>query len=242
MIKLMQKGFSVIIVLVGLIGILIVAAGLFYASRLTAPKVQPQNSTSVVQTSPLAVSNIQQTPAPTTTQVNETSGWKTYKSVIEGFTFKYPSDWQVREEPKTYYDGSKSVWDEAVTLLSNDEFNIELRVGNSIPSSRPGKCTDYEMTEINSNTHIKISRVITSYEVGGIYNSIGLADKNAGGRACSDPYFNSQVKNGRVVILHGFYASPVTGSKQDAYIKSLKTFDDSPSVQIAKKILGSLSY
>lgn len=239
----MQKGFSAILVLVGLVAVLVVVGGIFYVGRLITPKTN--SDTSQATSLPSASTNNYQQPSPSVqqpTKTDDTANWKTYKSQIESFTFKYPANWQLREEPKVYHDGSKSVWDEAVTLLSSDEFNLELRVGNSIPSSRPGKCSDYDVTEMSTNSQNKISRIITSYEVGGIFNSIGLSDKNTDERKCSDPYFNSQIKDGRIVMLHGFYTSPAARSQQDTYTQSLKAFDGSPSVQIAKKILNSVTY
>lgn len=82
-----QKGFSVILILVGIFIISgVIISGAYYLGTL---KSKPQN--------PMVTS---QTPQPTP---DETANWKTYISTWGNFKFKYPNEWRIVEEREESY-------------------------------------------------------------------------------------------------------------------------------------------
>lgn len=84
--KLMQKGFAPILILVEILVIMAVAGGVYYFAKFQS--VKPQNSL-VSQTSQPTIN-----PQPTQTS-NETVSWKTYTNTKYGFTFRYPPFWDL---------------------------------------------------------------------------------------------------------------------------------------------------
>ncbi|MBI2007120.1 MAG: hypothetical protein HYS83_00210 [Candidatus Blackburnbacteria bacterium] len=93
-IKIMQRGFSPITVLIGVIVIMLLAGGLFYVNRLSGSKSQSSEVTSQTQT-PQVTTNGSFTSSPSTEQVNninEISNWKTFTHYLLNFSVKYPSD------------------------------------------------------------------------------------------------------------------------------------------------------
>lgn len=97
----MQKGFSAILILVGLAAVIVVAGGLFYVGRLTAPKDQLQSSVSVIQSSPSSTITPTYQPSQTPVLTDETVSWKTYTSTKAGYYFKYPTEWPLNNQPES---------------------------------------------------------------------------------------------------------------------------------------------
>ncbi|MBI2037218.1 MAG: hypothetical protein HYT14_02560 [Candidatus Liptonbacteria bacterium] len=69
-------------VAIGILVLILIGAGIFYATRFTSPF--PQESA-------------KQAKAPN----DETADWKTFSSATEGFTLKYPGDWTVENTSNT---------------------------------------------------------------------------------------------------------------------------------------------
>lgn len=89
----MQKGFSVILVLVGLVAVVVVAGGIFYVARLTAPKPQPESSVSKLESSPISTSKPSNVNSQTSTDSSMIVGWKTHTNSEGNYSVQYPSDW-----------------------------------------------------------------------------------------------------------------------------------------------------
>lgn len=84
----MQKGFSAVLILIGVLILGLAVIGGFAIGRQSpAAKVQPQQSPSSVV--------VQVSPSPSI--ADETANWKTYTSNKFGIEFKYPNDWLVKE-------------------------------------------------------------------------------------------------------------------------------------------------
>lgn len=84
----MQKGQSLILVLIGILVMVAVAGGAYYLGRQTTPKPSP-------------VPVISQTPQPSPSPVDETINWKTYTNQKFGFNFNYPKDSNLELEVDT---------------------------------------------------------------------------------------------------------------------------------------------
>lgn len=85
-----QKGFSPLIIILGIILVIGIASGAYYFGKTQVPKPQSQN--------PVITSQIPQTtptpsPSPAPSGAGETANWKTYTNNY--FTFKYPTDWSI---------------------------------------------------------------------------------------------------------------------------------------------------
>lgn len=79
----MQKGFTPVLVLVGILVLIAVAGGAYYLGKSQTPKSQNQV---VVSQTPQPASTPQSSSAP-----DEIANWKIY--INDKYTFKYPSDW-----------------------------------------------------------------------------------------------------------------------------------------------------
>ncbi len=79
----MQKGFTPILILIGVLLIAGVAGGAFYLGRVSTPKLESQNPVFTSQSSP----------TPTALHIDETVGWKTYTDEVQKFAIKYPSNY-----------------------------------------------------------------------------------------------------------------------------------------------------
>ncbi|MBI2020735.1 hypothetical protein HYS94_05000 [Candidatus Daviesbacteria bacterium] len=77
----MQKGQSLILIIVGILVVGLIAAGAYYFGKSSAPKPQTQ------------VPVVTQTPQPS--QVDGTANWKTYTNNKLGFSLKIPSSWNI---------------------------------------------------------------------------------------------------------------------------------------------------
>lgn len=78
----MQRGFTPIMLLVGILVLALVGGGAYYFGTL---KNTPQTQDYVL---------ISQTPKPTQTP-DETANWKTYTDEQSGYSMKYPVDWVI---------------------------------------------------------------------------------------------------------------------------------------------------
>lgn len=77
----MQKGFSAILVLVGLVAVVVIAGGIFYANKLIPTAATPNYN--------------QPLPSTQKSKVNETASMKTYISENYGYSFKYPTNFWI---------------------------------------------------------------------------------------------------------------------------------------------------
>lgn len=84
----MQKGQTLIFILVGILILAAVVGGAYYLRRSTSPKISP---------SPVVSTNPQSSPS----QVDEASNWKTYTTTK--FRFKYPVNFSVEEREKDFF-------------------------------------------------------------------------------------------------------------------------------------------
>lgn len=89
----MQKGFSTILVLVGLVAVTVLVGGIFYVGRLTAPKTQPESSVSKLEASPESSSKSLNVNNQTSTDDSIIVGWKTHTNTEGNYSIQYPSDW-----------------------------------------------------------------------------------------------------------------------------------------------------
>lgn len=90
----MQRGFSGILILVGVLILAVVAGGAFFLGRQTSPVqtvVQTMVSPSPVPSQQVPVESPKQaSPSP----VDEIANWKTYTSTKYKYLIKYPTDWE----------------------------------------------------------------------------------------------------------------------------------------------------
>lgn len=83
----MQKGFSLILALVGVAFITVIAGGIFYLGRVTTPKPQIQN--------PTVTSTTQPTSSPITAS---TSNLQVYKNTTYNYSLEVPTDWSIDKQ------------------------------------------------------------------------------------------------------------------------------------------------
>lgn len=83
---LKQKGFSVVLILIGVVILGLVISGAYLLGRQTTQKPQPQNQ--------VVISTPQPFPTP-----DETANWKTYKDTVGGFEIIYPQDMKLGKNP-----------------------------------------------------------------------------------------------------------------------------------------------
>lgn len=95
----MEKGQTVLWIMVGVLIIAGIAGGAYYLGKSTTPKSSP----APVVTSPAATQRGEQTSqsspikdaSPAPTGAGETANWKTYTDNIDNFTVRYPQSWTV---------------------------------------------------------------------------------------------------------------------------------------------------
>jgi len=78
-----SSGSKLIPIILGIAAVVIIAIGA-YALGTKQTQVPVQNVTQAVQPSP--------------TPIDETANWKTYENTKGQYSFKYPSDWELKEE------------------------------------------------------------------------------------------------------------------------------------------------
>lgn len=150
----MQRGFSLLYLLVG-VAVLAIVGGAFYFGRLSnnpsnnqpractqEAKICPDGS-SVGRTGP----NCEFTPCPSvisTQSVDETANWKIYTSKKKEFSFKYPNDWYM-EDILQYRDGP--------SVGSMDEESVRFfRVGGEAKRTQGmAKGTEQLIVTLNNN-------------------------------------------------------------------------------------------
>lgn len=105
----MRKSPPLMMIVGAVILLLIVAGGAYFLGLRTGSKsdltITPERNEAQPQ------AQITQEPTPTIV-VDETANWKTYTSVYEGASFKYPADWVIKTTTNQYLEG------EQVTLTS----------------------------------------------------------------------------------------------------------------------------
>ncbi len=99
-----QKGFSAILILIGILVMVVSVGGAYYLGRSNTPKPSPNPViTSEFPKPSLTPVVTSETPIPTSVpspSPDETANWSVYKSSIFGFQLKYPPNWLVHEYPQ----------------------------------------------------------------------------------------------------------------------------------------------
>jgi len=105
-----QKGIAPIAIILIIIGVLVVAGGLYYYQTQTEPDI--------IQPSP--------TPSPQPTTQDETADWKTYRNDEYGFEFKYPGEYEMDINKNTPLDDL--VFD--FTFIHSNGYGFQIRKTN----------------------------------------------------------------------------------------------------------------
>lgn len=115
----MQRGFTPVIILVGILVITVIVGGAYYFGKSKSVKPEAVSSPNPVVASqtpqPTAISQTISSSSSTTT--DETANWKTHIDQENNFYFKYPSNWLMKsgnlpnstpvfQKPNTQYDDS----------------------------------------------------------------------------------------------------------------------------------------
>lgn len=90
----MQKGFNLIIIVLGLVGIVVIASGIFYFGVSTGRKMEIGQQ---------LVDTVNKSPQTASSSSNKKSTWQTYTSGqnINGITINYPAGWKVNYKKET---------------------------------------------------------------------------------------------------------------------------------------------
>ncbi len=131
-----QRGFSAILILVGVLIMAAVAGGAYYFGRQTVSNPQPQNPVVVSQT-PQPTSVSQATPIPSPDQ---TTNWKTYTNTKYGYSFKYPPERVIKGGGRTTSptDTPESIlldWPPGTQGDNYPDFYVDVITGNNSLSS-----------------------------------------------------------------------------------------------------------
>lgn len=94
-----QKGLALVYLLVGIIILAVVAGGAYYFGKSQVSKPVSQNSVVTSQTLP------QVTPV-SSPVLDETANWKTYNSLNNLYSLRYPSNWYQYGDKQALKDGS----------------------------------------------------------------------------------------------------------------------------------------
>lgn len=89
---MIQKGYSLIFLLIGMVVLAGVAGGAYYLGKQTTPKSSPAPVVSSQIPSPSTTTDA--SPVPTGTE--ETANWKTYTNSKRGYEFKYPDSYKLK--------------------------------------------------------------------------------------------------------------------------------------------------
>jgi hypothetical protein len=87
---LAEGGQTQVLILAGIVILLLVAGGIFFLGRITAPKSEAPVTTSSPQPSPTTDPNV---------------NWKTYTNARYGFSFKYPENLSIRSDSRDDFIG-----------------------------------------------------------------------------------------------------------------------------------------
>lgn len=85
-----RKGFTPILVVIGIFVIIVIADGAYFLGRSTSEPVQPEISQ--------VIATLQPTSSPQVSP-DETANWKTHTNV--NYSFQYPVDWKIEEKENT---------------------------------------------------------------------------------------------------------------------------------------------
>jgi prepilin-type N-terminal cleavage/methylation domain-containing protein len=233
--KINQKGFSVVeilivIVVVGLLGV----AGWFVYGHQKSTK---QSSTTQAKS---ATSSSKET----STSVDRYAGWKTYKSSVEGFSFRYPADWELSNT----LDARDTSTKESAALKASNNFTLSFDVYSPSDVAREFVCancvfngaTKLETPNYGKSLYLVVdSNVVNNQPFQTLsISEYGKRDEQA---LKGWPYYTSKTNPGYVVRWSGSYSRPGEAGEELLY----STYDDfigKPEVKTAKQILESLAY
>ncbi len=152
-----QKGFTPILLLLGIILAIVIAGGAYYLVKPQPPKSQVQN--------PVIVSQVPQS----ISTPDEIVSWKTYTNIKYGYLLKYPTDLPA-------YNGSAtSKKDEVAGMDITDSVIFGCSgfdAGVCLPTFRVGKSSLNE-AQINNIFDLKVGDQINkdmTYTLGGMWN------------------------------------------------------------------------
>lgn len=179
--------------------------------------------------------------------VSEYEGWKTYTSVDEGLSFKYPSDWSLKKDPKIVDEDGKKY--EKVTLTGPNNFQVKYVLQNldGIGGACP-ECGIFETAELAiPNYYVeKVHLLIHGPDnAGQMASTVGLEGDPAGdnytpavGEGFSFYFTTSKLGGAYKWQMLGSYYNANNTATSSAY----NTFKAKPEVIIAKKIFKSVTY
>lgn len=179
----------------------------------------------------------------TTTTADPYAGWKTYTSSMEGFTFKYPNTWTLKDT----YDSRSTNVNESIALSGTNNFSLIYDVYKLNTNSNFGcdGCSFNGVSALTIENYGKsLYMVVNSNTVNGQpYQTLGISEyKTLNEQQYKGWIYYSAKKNpGYVVRWSGDYVKPATSGGELIYY----TYDDfvkQPEVVTAKQILQSLSY
>lgn len=137
----MQKGFTPIFILIGLLIAGAIAGGAFYLNQTKNPEV-----------------NLKPIPTPLTTPIeDETANWKTYESDLWKFLIKYPSGWSFRISPSNFdYIETISFGPKETDDTIDTKFSIQIIRAN--PNGPPKNAKDVKdfLVNIDKPKDIKV--------------------------------------------------------------------------------------
>lgn len=170
-----QKGFSVILILVGIVLVVVMVGGAYYLgtkNNKSQNSVVTPNSSSSPTSTPSVDSQVTPTPTPTVvSQTLDTTQWLTYKSPSfsasvgsspVAFSIKYPSSWKVGYDnqpvatsPNTYGDGF---------IFTYNDYQIKIAKGYA-PGGNECESSDIKVyTEFNTVDSQHKFRRVKAYE------------------------------------------------------------------------------
>lgn len=196
--------------------------------------------TSHTQTSPASSQS-------SSTLTTHSSNWKEYKSTSEGFTVKYPADWQLKVIP---YDAKTPDVKESAIFIGPNNFELSYDVYKTAGGSYPNcsNCTFNGVTEPKNTGYQQPLYVVTDSN---IINddqpvqelSISAYNNSSAQPIKSWPYYPSASNPDYVVRWQGNYATNRNSQMGETPIySSYEDFAKKPEVATAKEILASITY
>lgn len=151
-----QKGFTTILILVGILVIGVVAGGAYYLGKQVSPKP-----------SPASIVTSQSTPS--SVPSDEIANWKTYTDNKYGFSIKYPDTWKYLETPtEIYKTNNPQVWFGSGLPMPQTDARAEVAISISKddPSSKwkPENFENYKSESVQLD-NIVGTRITGNYKI-----------------------------------------------------------------------------